>query len=86
MNKPKHTPGPWFQDGTYVRDVNTGSVVAEIDLAVHTGNARLIAAAPELLAVLQDYIDDQNGVKLLNGMDIWKRMNVAVIKATGGAE
>ena len=61
-----HTPGPWFVDGLIVSAAHKGSVafaygpsfaerseVGRESLA----NARLIAAAPDLLEALQDLID-----------------------------
>lgn len=57
----KHTPGPWEPDffTTRVQTQKDGHIVAEIkpeDFAAREEqmcNARLIAAAPELLAALQ---------------------------------
>ena len=56
MTKAQHTPGFWFvaqgrvcaQDGTVVCDARSRHAEAERD-----ANARLIAAAPELLAALE---------------------------------
>lgn len=54
----KHTPGPWFADGTDVwnsRDIG-GTWIADCPdaiVAVGKANARLIAAAPELLAACE---------------------------------
>lgn len=52
-----HTPGPWEVCSTYVRtrfDINEGggACIAQIDTitAEHAANARLIAAAPDLLS------------------------------------
>ena len=48
-----HTPGPWHYDSTWGLIVKHGG--AEV-AALHSGNAanaRLIAAAPEMLAALQ---------------------------------
>lgn len=66
MNKPKHTPGPWFvvpsQGTTYIRTTESAvpgeSAIAEVikgrrNLSALEANARLIAAAPEMLAVLK---------------------------------
>lgn len=56
-----HTPGPWYfacdADGTMVTD-DTGAQIAmwppQGGTVEQCANARLIAAAPELLAVLKD--------------------------------
>jgi hypothetical protein len=87
----KHTKGPWYIEGdndhTDVRSETQYIANLQDSFTGHMhANARLIAAAPELLEVLRDYIDDQNGMKLLDGMELWKRMNAAVLKATGGVE
>lgn len=57
-----HTPGPWWVDadpgeGVEVHDGfgRTASVWGEEDTA--TANARLIAAAPDLLAALRRLVD-----------------------------
>ncbi len=65
----KHTPGPWYQFGCGVTDENPKHVKpgTPLNLIAATGddcdpgdesqqiaNARLIAAAPELLAALND--------------------------------
>ena len=47
-----HTPGPWHYDSTWGLIKHGGAEIA----ALHSGNAanaRLIAAAPEMLAALQ---------------------------------
>lgn len=66
MSKAKHTPGPWFYNGDegsetakYGHNVNTArGVIAEIEErgGKTEHNARLIAAAPELLAALEKLI------------------------------
>jgi hypothetical protein len=64
MNKAKHTPGPWqfneyphYTDFTIWGGGGAFPVVTEFDdrgdHTVTTANARLIAAAPDLLAALQ---------------------------------
>ena len=68
MNNPKHTPGPWYAErhGGVSADVGgvrrqvaaaTGDAIMHGDPAISLGsiqaaNARLIAAAPELLEAL----------------------------------
>jgi len=56
-----HTPGPWTCDGikVYGSGIQVGSiypaVTADEEMMVEA-NAHLIAAAPELLAALQDLV------------------------------
>ncbi len=73
MAKTRHTPGPWAwddeSDGLYIGQEKTnGKTVAvlrwqdsaldSIDTAVMRANALLIAAAPEMLAVLRALLTD----------------------------
>ena len=59
----QHTPGPWdnMADGTSVKAFNSGVTICETECGSQVAsyyerqaNARLIAAAPELLAVASD--------------------------------
>jgi hypothetical protein len=60
----KHTPGPWeVFDESYIREGNPSKGTGRLSIASSTGyqeariaNARLIAAAPELLAVLKELL------------------------------
>lgn len=58
----KHTPGPWIMDtgddGAVVYDPNAGTI-ANIppDLRAWEANARLMAAAPDLLEALEGLIN-----------------------------
>jgi hypothetical protein len=59
----QHTPGPWSTDGTksfYV--LHNGDFVANASTAA---NARLIAAAPELLAALEACVSELNQLAFL---------------------
>lgn len=64
MNKPKHTPGPWSITESCMNaweidglDRSIATVNAVEDIAPEDeANARLIAAAPDLLAALQDFL------------------------------
>src|SRR5690606_19394978 len=55
----KHTPGPWAVDGkgsqaiVRANDLRIVSIRHRLDGDEHEANARLIAAAPELLEALQ---------------------------------
>jgi hypothetical protein len=93
----KHTPGPWEAVGTVVQTVRTadggGFLVADCpNIEVGTpmpdrlANARLIAAAPELLAVCKE---------LLECLEYWIEYDVpvrvedrlrAAVELAGGAE
>lgn len=88
----KHTPGPWTQghteegkacvwlDGHVEPDSGMGSVGTWIDCNTEE-NARLVAAAPELLEALQRLLaQDDNGED-----EIWVRnkARAAIAKATG---
>ncbi len=83
MSKPKHTPGPWEyygQDGVFYIEENG---IPENTLTIATveygneANARLIAAAPELLEMLR--------LIKLDGYES-KALDALILKATGGAE
>jgi len=62
--KAQHTPGPWHVTGDYVRNENDGLVGEALNLWANVktptderkANARLIAAAPDLLAALLDFV------------------------------
>lgn len=82
-----HTPGPWAVDPT----VSSGEVMTAHGYAIHEhptyssitdtkeiqANARLIAAAPELLLALQELMNTDGG-------DLrWFSARAAIAKATG---
>ena len=88
----KHTPGPWTQDhtkegkacvwldGHTEPEIWMGNKETRIDCNTEA-NARLVAAAPELLAALQLLLaQDDNGED-----EIWVRnkARAAIAKATG---
>jgi len=89
----KHTPGPWSYEGVpgwanswYVRNAER-QIICSTDVIGRFGgdeNARLIAAAPDLLAALQLIETDKDG----DGFICVEAMNLvraAIAKATGGA-
>jgi hypothetical protein len=60
----KHGPGPWTFDGDRVHDAD-GNTVARRPLAYDwDADARLIAAAPDLLAMVHRYRDSPPGQPL----------------------
>ena len=108
MTGEKHTPGPWHVDPTapeaYYQDVNvlrhSGLAVA---VALHNGdiapaeveaNARLIAAAPDLLEVamrilergyVSEHIEEERGDHLALVAAIAKATGRAALNQDGGA-
>ncbi|WP_445394246.1 hypothetical protein [Stenotrophomonas maltophilia] len=94
----KHTPGPWqlaekynckdvrAVDGPYVADCNAS---AAIDWRTKEANARLIAAAPDLLAVarLVDDVADRIGHEPDSAFgQLGGAARAAIAKATGGEQ
>jgi hypothetical protein len=86
----KHTPGPWdfegfeqvagngvFYGGLIVGD--DGETVVAQCVAAH--NARLIAAAPELLEALKNLENDDGSIPA----HAWALVQSAIAKAEGGA-
>ena len=97
MAQAKHTPGPWFSDvdgfgsnrvGAFGFDTFEGThILAQVrspegvSFDAAKANARLIAAAPDMLDALRACVvfADQNGE--VNGVNI----RAAIAKATGEA-
>ena len=88
----KHTPGPWYVfNETAVRSRNQHPAVAKCDTThglgvwadVERANARLIAAAPDLLAALENILSrfDDDNLKLT--VDAIQESRAAVKKAKG---
>lgn len=92
----KHTPGPWFAHWPEIRAY--GGIVAELNTIESRGeaDARLIAAAPDLLSALQKFVQlSQNAGVALTAehiaeckRDIINHCHVAraLIAKAGGAE
>ena len=84
----KHTPGPWTYDRSgYSLYVNSGrELVTALSmdgkrLETSEANARLIAAAPDLLDALLMVLDDPNA---LDGRPrTYEYVRAAIAKATG---
>lgn len=86
----QHTPGPWVaveRTNAYIeieapdQPGYAAKKVAETSLTNHVANARLIAAAPDLLAALQGFIQ---GAEAMG----WNtdKARAAIAKATEGAQ
>jgi hypothetical protein len=77
----KHTPGPWTWNGTFpIRIIDAeGFVVCDGIIPREEDNARLIAAAPDLLAALK-YLLDNQGDYSSDGIALCRK---AIAKAEG---
>ena len=90
MSEAKHTPGPWqwtqhFDPTISIYKDGFGQIARLYDSSAGTGkaNARLIAAAPDLLDALQSIIED---IDSEFGTDCdYNKARAAIAKATGGA-
>lgn len=88
MSAATHTPGPWIKVGNSVFKAKEdgGKYYAEMSVAVtHTEeDARLIAAAPELLAVVQE-LEESAGYwsEYDVPLGIVDRIRAAIAKAEG---
>lgn len=111
MTHATHTPGPWklrraetSLEHDFILQAGPHTIAWSVPRAdrsntskksVHIANARLIAAAPELLAALQDmlerYAGDIDEAQALGtpfaeaALADYRRAQKAVAKATGGA-
>ena len=68
MSEAKHTPGPWLADGASVYEERDDfSVICNFwssSLPEWEANARLIAAAPDLLEALEQLVIEYDDVEL----------------------
>jgi hypothetical protein len=86
----KHTPGPWFAHGRYIGTKNHKSAIGECrsasgcwsDDEPASANARLIAAAPDLLDAALSTIDTIEGGPT-QVADAITALRAAIAKATG---
>lgn len=93
--KTKHTPGPWEVIQIYYADGKTPShkhvappgdwnrkYIASIHRENGDANAKLIAAAPELLEVCQLVMQSDIDGSFVSAAKWWKKMESAIKKAT----
>ena len=90
MSEPKFTPGPWRKSFTTV-DCGRGRYINQIwwkqkDLAEAEANARLIAAAPEMLNLLETFVEitETNDVVPIEFFEHASRVKKILRKARGG--
>lgn len=84
---PKHTPGPWLVDmdaNIMAGELRIGYVTGESESGDFTvadeANARLIAAAPDMLAILQRLLELNRDGRVM--ARCWGEAEAAVSKAT----
>jgi hypothetical protein len=89
-----HTPGPWHYKMKTLHNTSSSPVAKILDASENVpsiatchdakgtceANARLIAAAPELLAALQALVNDKG---LFTKADWWGKVLAAIDKANG---
>jgi hypothetical protein len=91
MGEQQHTPGPWKADGCDVTGPATTIAIALNKYDVGRANARLIAAAPDMLEALRPFAEWARQYELSTAGDIrdevmlqsLRRARDAVAKATG---
>lgn len=89
----KHTLGPWeiFEDGGYF-DVFTpqGIEIVGCEGCANEANAKLIAAAPDLLEALEAYVealfDGPENLTSRRNDELEEKARNAIAKAKGGAK
>jgi hypothetical protein len=82
----KHTPGSWAysSDGRILRDVDDWTVIARVTHAPILANARLIAAAPDLLTAVVLTLTQLDGAGMFcSGDEPADLLRAAVAKARG---
>ena len=92
MIETKHTQGPWEVRGfyicastdTYIAKMLRGDNLNPPDQETY-GNANLIAAAPDMLAALEDAREALNKPPFINSQTL-KCIDAAIAKAKGGAK
>lgn len=83
MTKLQHTPGPWKID-RFSGSICAGYATIATDID-NKADARLIAAAPSLLAALREMLayDDDPPAAGTYGAEVYARARIAIAKATG---
>lgn len=86
MSGEQFTPGPWrvFQQAPGDDAIIAGGDDSYVGAVRHFTNARLVAAAPDLLAALQDMLDmDCPNKQYIDGHPKALLARLAIAKATG---
>lgn len=83
--KTTHTPGPWRIGQVHVDDANGFRVAAVTYREEQAANARLIASAPELMAVCERLVNDfpENKYDCTGIHALYAAARAAIAKAKG---
>jgi hypothetical protein len=81
----KQTPGPWQSIHLHGKHYCVAEQKNGVGLLYNEANARLMAAAPELLAALRDVVEElKHAAHIVNlNEDAISKANAAIAKATG---
>ena len=93
----KHTPGPWNVRPDTMQVYNEVGLMCEVatvstchvdqwNQGSSKANARLIAAAPEMLQLIQQIVDEQESFGEHGDAKLISECLTMIHKATGGAE
>jgi hypothetical protein len=84
--RPTHTPGPWCVEGSYVHGPDGKRFLAVASDGEGQANARLIAAAPTMLAACMSALRalEDNLQPGPMDEDAKEGLRAAIAKATGG--
>ena len=86
----KHTPGPWAVVGTNIEQIEEGVEIATVSeyrtmTLRQSANARLIAAAPDLLAALREADTYLHSVLSIQHDDVTDAVRQTVLAAIARA-
>ena len=91
MTQVKHTPGPWVAEDYagagsvpwYVVPHDHKGTIAALTGLDAEANARLIAAAPDMLEALQALVSANNSTDGMAMRKAWGKADAAIARATG---
>jgi hypothetical protein len=79
----KHTPGPWSKSERGYIFAGDSCIASTSDLDENEANARLIAAAPDLLAALEQSLSWLSSYPGGGANAAWRKASEAIAKARG---
>lgn len=89
MTNATHTPGPWAvskPSGNYIDAPAVRGSIAALTFSATPADARLIAAAPDLLTALEDLVKSNFGEPRSVTVPALDNARAAIAKATGATD